>query len=144
MRFWDSSALVPLLVEEPATSTMIELRRSDPAVAVWWSAEVECASAIARLERDGTLSAAAADKAFARLRVLVASWHEVEPSIEIREVAVRVLRLHALRSADALQLGAAFIAAERRPPTLEFVCLDDRLARAAGQEGFQVTPGMPL
>lgn len=54
----------------------------------------------------------------------------------MRESAVRFLRIHPLRAADALQLGAAFIAAERRPTTLQFVTLDDRLADAARKEGF--------
>ena len=43
-----------------------------------------------------------------------------------------------LRAADALQLAAAFAAAERRPASLEIVTLDDRLANAARKEGFAV------
>jgi predicted nucleic acid-binding protein len=46
------------------------------------------------------------------------------------------LRVHALRAADALQLAAAFAAAERRPASLEIVTLDDRLANASRKEGF--------
>jgi hypothetical protein len=46
------------------------------------------------------------------------------------------LRVHPLRAADALQLAAAYIAAERRPSSLELVILDDRLAAAARREGF--------
>jgi uncharacterized protein len=72
------------------------------------------------------------------LRQLSASWHEVDPSDEIRETAVRFLRVHPLRAADALQLAAAFLAAERRPASLEIVALDDRLANAARKEGFAV------
>jgi hypothetical protein len=49
------------------------------------------------------------------------------------------LRVHPLRAADALQLAAAFIAAERRPSSLEVVTLDDRLAAAARKEGFVLT-----
>ena len=49
---------------------------------------------------------------------------------------MRFLRVHPLRAADALQLAAAFIAAERRPSSLEVVTLDDRLAAAARKEGF--------
>jgi hypothetical protein len=41
-----------------------------------------------------------------------------------------------LRTADALQLAAAFVAAERRPSSLEVITLDDRLAAAARREGF--------
>jgi hypothetical protein len=33
-------------------------------------------------------------------------------------------------------LAAAFIAAERRPPSLEVITLDERLADAARKEGF--------
>jgi uncharacterized protein len=49
---------------------------------------------------------------------------------------VRFLRVHPLRTSDALQLAAAFVAAERRPSSLEVVTLDDRLAAAARKEGF--------
>ncbi len=54
----------------------------------------------------------------------------------MRETAIRFLRVHPLRAADALQLAAAFIAAERRPPSLEMVTFDDRLADIARKEGF--------
>ena len=138
MKFWDSSALVPLLVEEPATRALLDLRQRDALMVVWWASEVECASAIARLEREASLSSAAAAEAFERLRVLGRSWHEIQPMVEIRESAVRLLRVHPLRSADALQLAAAFVAAERRPPTVEFVSLDERLSLAAAREGFRV------
>lgn len=47
-----------------------------------------------------------------------------------------MLRVHPLRAADAAQLAAAFVAAERHPSSLEFVILDMRLAAAARKEGF--------
>ena len=74
--------------------------------------------------------------ALQRLQQLSAGWHEIDPSDEIRETAARFLRVHPLRAADALQLAAAFAAAERRPASLEMVTLDDRLANAARKEGF--------
>jgi uncharacterized protein len=76
--------------------------------------------------------------ALQRLRQLTTGWHEVDPSDEIRETAARFLRVHPLRAADALQLAAAFAAAERRPASLEIVTLDGRLANAARKEGFAV------
>jgi predicted nucleic acid-binding protein len=136
MRFWDASAIVPLLMAEPTTRTLQRLATRDPAMLVWWATEVECASAIARLERDGALDEAAAIEAFDRLKHLAGAWHEVDPSDGIREAAVRFLRVHPLRAADALQLAAAFVAAERRPSSLEVVTLDDRLAVAGRKEGF--------
>ena len=48
----------------------------------------------------------------------------------------RLLSVHDLRAADALQLAAAFFVAEARPSTLEFVCLDDPPLAAARREGF--------
>ncbi len=137
MRFWDTSALVPLLAEEPSTETLRRLYLESPAMA-WWGTAVECASAIARLERDGALGPDAAAVCFERLDALQASWIEIEPVGEVREVARRMLRVHPLRAADALQLAAAVLAAERRPPSLPFVCLDGRLRAAAAREGFPI------
>jgi hypothetical protein len=68
--------------------------------------------------------------------MLRASWQEIQPVAEIKMTARRFLRVHPLRAADASQLAAAFVVAERRPSTLEFVCLDDRLNSAARREGF--------
>ena len=63
---------------------------------------------------------------------------EVQPSESLREDALRFLRAHELRAADAIQLAAGVAAAEGRPTTLAFVSLDDRLAEAAEREGFPV------
>jgi len=139
MRFWDSSALVPLMAAEEASLAISALYAQDLEVAVWWATPVECASAIARLERDEALAQRQAGEAFARLDAFAASWLQVEPTDEIRELARRLLRVHPLRAADALQLASAIVAAERRPSTLVFVTLDDRLRTAAAKEGFLLT-----
>ncbi len=70
------------------------------------------------------------------MRLIADAWHEIEPSELVRENAVRFLRVHSLRKADALQLAAAFVAAERRPASLQVVTLDDHLADAMRMEGF--------
>ena len=127
MKFWDSSALVPLLVEEPVTGPLCELYLREDGVLVWWGSEVECASAIARLEREGRLTAADATLAYQRISALERGWHRIEPVEVIRRTAKRLLRVHRLRAADSLQLAAAFLAAEGQPSSLGFVCLDDRL-----------------
>ena len=143
MKFWDASAIVPLLVAESATKAVLSLATTDPEMLVWWATEIECASAVARLERDGALGEQAAPDAIDRLRHLALSWHEVDPSDAVREAAVRFLRVHQLRAADALQLGAAFVASEGRPSSLDLITLDDRLASAARREGFAVV-GLPV
>lgn len=140
MKFWDASAIVPLLMAEASTKQVQAIAVSDGSMLVWWGTEVECASAIARLERDGSLDEAGVAQAFASLKQLAAGWHEIEPGDAVREAAVRFLRVHPLRAADALQLAAAFVAAERRPASLEMITLDDRLAAAARKEGFVTNP----
>ncbi len=138
MKFWDASAIVPLLVAEASTRPLQALAAKDSAMLVWWGSEVECASALARLERDRALNAHELTRALAGLAGLATSWHEIDPSDAIRAAAIRFLRVHPLRAADALQLAAAFVAAEHRPASLEMVTLDDRLGSAARKEGFTV------
>ena len=138
MSFWDSSALVPLLVREETSAAIRARYRRDEAPIVWWGSEVECASAVARLEREGSLLSRAATEAFRRLDTLGRAWHLIEPVDAVREAARRFLRVHDLRAGDALQLGAALVAAEGRASTLEIVCLDERLSAAARREGFAV------
>jgi len=144
MKFWDASAIVPLLMTEASTRHLQALAAKDPSMLVWWGTEVECASAIARLEREGALDGPAVIRAFERLKQVAGGWHEVDPSDAVREAAVRFMRVHPLRAADSLQLAAAFVAAERRPASLEMITLDERLAVAARKEGFAMVdvPGV--
>ena len=102
---------------------------------VWWGSFVECASAIARLHRDGQLTAADEARARTLLQTLKSSWFEVQPGDAVREQALRVLRMHPLRSADALQLAAALEWAGS-PPEGSFISFDERLSAAAQREGF--------
>jgi len=138
VKFWDSSALVPLLVEEDLTDAIRELFLGEPGIIAWWGTPVECASAVCRLEREGRLSPQETTEALERLDALARHWHRIEPVDAVLETARRLLRVHPLRAADSLQLAAAFLASEGRPSTLELVCLDDRLVTAAQREGFQV------
>lgn len=138
MKFWDSSAIVPLLIEEAATSAMMDLYREDPLLIVWWGTELECVSALARLERQQGLSPATLTEALQRLQELKSTWQEIQPIDLVRETAIRLLRVHNLRAADSLQLAGAILASEHRPAFLDFVCLDERLLIAAQREGFTI------
>ena len=138
MRFWDSSAIVPLLVEEAASQRTLETYQSDPSVVVWWATEVECVSALARLEREGTLEEAGFGDALDRLDALSRAWQEIQPTSRTRQIAIRLLRVHPLRAGDAFQVASALTAAEGEPASLPIVTLDERLAGAASREGFRV------
>jgi len=140
MRFWDSSAIVPLCLRESNTGIMKSLLDKDEDMVVWWATHAECLSALMRRQREGTLAAEAEQKASSVLRVLAAGWSEVQPTEILRRRAERLIAVHPLRSADAFQLAAALVWAQDSPQGLEVVCLDRNLREAASKEGFIFLP----
>jgi uncharacterized protein len=140
MRFWDSSAVIPLCLSEPTSGALTRLATTDPELVTWWGTRVECASALSRRRREGLLATAAERQARTVLGALGDSWSEVLPTEGVRQRAERLLRVHPLRAADALQLAAALVWAEDSPRDRELVCLDANLAEAAHKEGFLVLP----
>ena len=140
MRFWDSSAIVPLLVNEEASESVSKVLRADEDVIVWWGTRVECLSALSRRSREATLAGDTIQSAKALLAGLAAGWSEVLPIEPVRQRAERLLSIHSLRAADALQLAAALVWAEESPEGLDLVCLDENLRAAASKEGFTLLP----
>lgn len=140
MRFWDSSAIIPIVFVEPASASIRELAEDGSPIQVWWAAIVECASAIARRERRGELEPGQVREAQVFLGRLAAGWIEVPALDRIRDAARRLVAVHDLRAADAFHLAAALAASEGQPESLPFVTLDERLALAATREGFPVLP----
>lgn len=138
MRFWDSSALIPLVLAERSTTRVKRWLREDPDVIVWALTRVELLSALARRRREEPESA---PQLLAARRDLLGAWEqwsEVTAVELVRRYAERVVETHPLRAADALQIAAALVAAEGDPATIEFVSLDRNLADAAEREGFGV------
>lgn len=138
MRFWDTSALVPLLVSERDTARAERWLREDAAVLVWTLTRVELLSAFARRRRQEPGAARRLQGARRELLAAWDRWSEVTAVDVVRRHAERLVESHPLRAADALQLGAALAAAEDDPAGLEFVTLDRRQALAAEREGFRV------
>lgn len=138
--FWDSSALVPLLLSEARSAEMVRLLRSDRAPAIWWGTPVECQSALHRRRREQVLSSKALAEALGRLERLAEDVDMVSPTIRLRERAGQALAAHPLRAGDALQVAAALVWSAEVAAGEGFVCLDDRLRDAALREGFEVLP----
>jgi predicted nucleic acid-binding protein len=105
---------------------------------VWALTRTELVSATRRLVRETRLDAAGASSALRRMEALARSWTEIDALALVRERSERLLAVHALTAADALQLGAALIQVRDRPKGRAFVTADDRLALAAEAEGFDV------
>jgi len=140
VKFWDTSAIVPLCLRESQTPLVRNVAEEDGAIVVWWMTPVECYSAFARLRRNDILTRAHEDQARQAVARLAADWLEVQPSHRVREAAARALLLHPLRAADAVQLSAALLWTNGQTARRHFVCLDDRLREAAQAEGFRVLP----
>ena len=138
MRYWDASALVPLIVSEPRSRLARTWLLEDDHVVTWAWTRTEITSAIERRTREGTLTRAQRRAVLDRLRGLAAGWDEVVDVLAVRARANAVLARHPLRAADAGQLGAALLVSEQLPDPLVFLCLDRRLGEAAEREGLRV------
>ena len=140
MRFWDASSLLTLAVREPYTERMEALLRRDPEVVLWWGTPVDCASALAAAQRQGRLAASDLPKARAVLDHLRQRAFEIQALEEVRSRALRILAVHPLHAAPALELAAALIWCRERTQGVSFVSDEDSLRQAAALEGFRVLP----
>ena len=136
MRFWDTSAIGPLLWEEQKSLSRIQELENDPWMVVWWGTPVEIESALTRRRIRDEIDHANEEQARARLKVLSEAWVEIEPSYLLREMSKRLIRVHGLRSADSLQLAASLIACGNAPSGHLFLSDDQVLKIAASKEGF--------
>ena len=143
MRYWDTSALVPLVLEETSSEECRALLGDDCNVAVWALTRTEMVSAVRRKQRRGETDRLAAAEALRRVRRLEEGWTEIASLEPVRDRADRLLGVHALRAADALQLAATLVLCQERPAGWSFVTLDERLAAAAAAEGFEVRSPWP-
>lgn len=140
MRYWDSSAILPLLAQESDTERRRRQFKEDPQIVTWWGSKLECASALSRLHREAVLADGAFEQVLGDLEILSSGWIEIQATEKLRQRALRLLRVHSLNAADAFQLGAALIACGESPHTLPFLCSDSRLNEAARKEGFPLLP----
>jgi hypothetical protein len=134
---------VPLIIAQAASSQADDWLSEDPQLALWTLTSVELASSLRRLVREGKLGEREANTAEARADELITTSHMIVNVETVKAQARRLLRLHSLRAADAMQLGAALEWAGGRPTGRHFVTLDAHLARAAAREGFHVVPEPP-
>ena len=126
MRYWDASALVPVIVAEEGTALARSWLEEDAAVVTWALTAVELTSAIERRARQRLLGIDGRRRALELVRQLAEGWDEVTDLLAVRRQALTYLARHNLRAADALQLAAAFLTSEGDPPSLGFTCLGSK------------------
>jgi uncharacterized protein len=115
---------------------VVELLAEYPDMVAWWGTSVESASA-ARVRREERLTVAEEEQVLVLLSRFREGW--LDPSEHVRSRAIRLLRIHALRAADALQLAAAQVWAGEVSGA-ELATFDERLAAVARVKGFRVSP----
>ena len=138
MRYWDASALVPLVVAEPDSDRVRSWLSVDDGIVTWAWTSTEIVGAVERRAREESLSLQQRREALARFAALADAWDEVTDMLAIRSRANSLLARHPLRAADAGQLGAAVLVREQLAGELVFVCLDLRLSLAAERESLRV------
>lgn len=141
MKFWDSSAIVPLVVNEEETDYCLKTLSHDQEMLIWCLSRLEVMSALCRQVRDKTFSDTEFQKAKTRMNDLIERAYEVKAIEKVKQRALRLLEVHPLRAADACQLASALVASQEDPGRLTIVCFDQRLMKAAIKEGFVVNPG---
>jgi predicted nucleic acid-binding protein len=142
--FLDSTAFVKLFVQEPGTDGLIRLMEAteDNRKLISAGTPLEVYAALKRRERDGGIAPADGEAARAILRAEAARMVQQPLNPAVLEAARQVLDRHELRSAEALQLGAAIVAREMfQGMEVVFLSADSRLLRAAVQEHFEVSNG---
>ena len=138
MRYWDASALVPVIVAESDSERVRGWLAEDDHVVTWVWTRTEITSAIERRTREGSLSRPQRREVLDRLGALADGWDEVTDVLAVRSRAEALLARHPLRAADAGQLGAALLVQEQLAGALTFVCRDQRLLTAADVEGLRL------
>jgi len=142
MRFWDSSAIVPLLVLERETERCLRAFQSDQEVMVWTMSKMEVFSALCRRFREGALKEADFYSAKKRMNDFFDMAFEIISVSKVKDRALRLLQVHPLRAADAIQLAAVLVATKEETSRLPVMSFDDKLTQAARREGFTVNPGV--
>ena len=138
MRYWDASALVPLVIAEPQSERVREWLAGDDGIVTWAWTRTEIVSAIERRCREGLLDRMLRRQALDRFEAFSQSWDEVSDLLAVRTRACALLARHPLRAADAGQLAAAVLVQEQLGGGLVFACLDERLSLAAERETLRV------
>jgi len=139
IQYWDTSALVKLVVTEDGSIAARALLRESHYAASCRIAYVEACAAIARAGREGRLAPEALVPVKTAFRALWLDLVMIEVDQALLEHASMVAERHALRGYDATHLAAAAtICAPGQPAT--FVTWDLRQAQAAAAQGLAVAP----
>jgi len=140
MKFWDASAVIPLLLTEKQSDYCLQILKDDQDVLLWCLSRVEVVSAMTRRLREQSLTFGEFQSAKIRLQHILEGAYQITALEKVMNRAVRLLEVHPLRAADACQLASVLVATQEDPYRVSLICFDERLKEAAIKEGFVVNP----
>ncbi|MBI2335806.1 MAG: type II toxin-antitoxin system VapC family toxin [Deltaproteobacteria bacterium] len=135
--YWDSSALVALLIEEEKSVLARKLKGQTSQILTWVLTPVEVYSALCRLEKEGALSLNDFQKCYEVWQTIENGLIFVKDIEAVKNISYRLLRLHSLKAADSFQLASAILSKQANEG-FPFITFDQRLEEAALKEGFQI------
>ena len=133
--YFDTSALIPLLVEEPGSALAARLWDEADRVTSSRLAYAEARAALAQAQRAGRLDVPGLRAAAEGLETLVDGLDLVEVSTAVVWRAGELAERLALRGYDAVHLSSAEALAD---PDLVLASGDRALLRAAGERGLSL------
>lgn len=136
--YFDSSALVKLLVDEPGSDLAAALWDSCDAAVSSRLAYPEVSAALAMAGRTGRLDAAGQNRAAMAWEEYWSSTRVVEVSEPICQRAGELAGAHALRGADAVHLASVLALGTGE---IVFAVWDERLRNGAQAAAARVVPG---
>lgn len=133
--YFDTSALIPLIIEEPSTAVCQRLWNEASRVASVRLLFAEACAALALAHRMGRLTEARLDEAIVMLDEIVGELDHVEVTEDLVRSAGALARTHGLRGYDAVHLAAGSKVSD---DDVVFVTGDSTLATAARALGIAV------
>ncbi len=136
--FFDSSAIIPVLLQQTFSTQARRLLRKYQKPVLAWTTPIEVQSALSRLYREGYLNDKGYQAAVDRFSNIEDNRLEVLPTAKLRDLAKEMLRSYDVRAADAIQLASALLWCNEKSKGKPFITFDARLAEAATKAGFAV------
>lgn len=133
--YFDTSALIPIIIDEPSTAVCQRLWNEASRVLSVRLLFAEACAALARAHRMGRLDEDQLDEAVEALDEIVAELDCVEVTNDLVRSAGALARTHGLRGYDAVHLAAGTNVAD---DDVVFVTGDSNLAAAAKALGIAI------
>ena len=135
--YFDSSALLSVLRDEPSTALMSALWDRADAVVASRLADAEVRAVLRAGELSGRLTQAAYEQASATWQGMWPALRKVEVTAAVADHAASLATDHGLRAGDGIQLASILLLGEAAPIV---AVTDSRLAEVVATKGLRVLP----